>query len=241
MRLVQHSALLVLALAMSSSAMAQEAIHTIRGKAVFKGDPKKFEPKPIEAVEGTECQLGPKLLDESVIINETTPPTLRNVVIWIEEGPIDFRSPEPKAGAVITMTNCRFEPRVTALQARQQLTVRNDDPFKQGIRIESKTNKPRGFTMPKPGMQVNMSFDPDDPIPIHSPIYPWMTGWIVVIKHPYFLITGTDGAFEFHGFPPGKYLLKAWHEKFGQAEASIDVQPGAENAVEFVFEPKADD
>lgn len=230
--------MLLLAFASVRPAWAQDPVMNIRGKAVFKGDPKKFEAKPIEAVEGTECQLGPKLVDESVLINETTPPTLRNVVVWIEEGPIEFRTPKPRPGTVLVIENCRFEPHVTALQSGQQLTVRNDDPFKQGIRIESVTNKPRGFTMPKPKMQVNMSFEPEEPFKVISPIYPWMNGWIVVLKHPYFLVTGAEGEFEFHDFPPGKYLVKAWHETLGTAEASIDVQPGQQNAFELVFEPK---
>jgi hypothetical protein len=63
----------------------------------------------------------------------------------------------------------------------------------------------------------------------------------VVFKHPYFAITGADGAFEFTEFPPGRYELTAWHEEFGSQTKTVDIQPGQPNTVEFVFEPKKKD
>ena len=36
--------------------------------------------------------------------------------------------------------------------------------------------------------------------------------WVMVAGHPYYTVTGEDGAFELHEVPPGSYTMVVWHE-----------------------------
>jgi hypothetical protein len=44
-------------------------------------------------------------------------------------------------------------------------------------------------------------------------IHPTMSAVILVLKTPYFAVTGTSGAFEIPNVPPGEYYLRVFHER----------------------------
>ncbi|MCZ7646170.1 MAG: carboxypeptidase-like regulatory domain-containing protein [Planctomycetota bacterium] len=45
-----------------------------------------------------------------------------------------------------------------------------------------------------------------------------------VFTHPFFAVTGADGAFAFPmKLLPGKYKLKAWHEVYGAQDLEIEI------------------
>ena len=49
-------------------------------------------------------------------------------------------------------------------------------------------------------------------------VHAWMNAWVGVVNHPYFAVTGTDGAFSLPNLPPGTYTVEAWHEAGGTAD-----------------------
>src|SRR5205085_6700936 len=54
-------------------------------------------------------------------------------------------------------------------------------------------------------------------------VHPWMTGYVAVSQNPYFAVTGDDGRYLILNVPPGRYVLEAWHEKFGKKSTPIVV------------------
>ncbi|MFT5051348.1 MAG: hypothetical protein ACI8QZ_002759, partial [Chlamydiales bacterium] len=59
---------------------------------------------------------------------------------------------------------------------------------------------------------------------------------VCVQDHPFFAVSGTDGAFSIPNLPPGKYTLTAWHEKYGKKKSgSITVAPDGESSVSFQY------
>jgi len=67
-------------------------------------------------------------------------------------------------------------------------------------------------------------------------VHPWMGMHIAAFNHPFFTVTGDEGTFEIKGLPRGKYVVEAWHEKFGQMTATVDASPGG-TVQDFTFEP----
>jgi len=65
-----------------------------------------------------------------------------------------------------------------------------------------------------------------------------MGGYIHVLPHPFFGVTGEDGAFTIDKVPPGTHKLEAWHEKLGKQTQEVTVKDGEVKTVEFVFQPK---
>jgi hypothetical protein len=72
-------------------------------------------------------------------------------------------------------------------------------------------------------------------IPVKCNIHSWMHAWIGVLEHPYFAVTGADGAFEIKNVPSGEYTLEAWHEKLGAQEQIVRVTGSGRIAAAFTF------
>ena len=70
-------------------------------------------------------------------------------------------------------------------------------------------------------------------VDIQCDVHPWMSAYLYPVKNPYFAITEADGSFEITDVPPGKHLLRLWHETLGRSEKKVVVTEGAE--VEVVF------
>gem|GEM_PF-5209572 len=231
------AAMILAAATLFGSARAEDV--TIQGIAIFKGNAAKFDPKPIAAVRGTQCDNGQDILDRRVLVNKnTSPPTLANVVVWLADGPVETRSMVPPESLNIEMVGCRFEPRITTAFIRQRVLVTNRDDIPHTFQTMPVKNRAQGVTIPKKNMPISLTFfDPEQPFKIQSKQYPWMFGWIVVFDQPYYLITDERGTFQFKDFPAGKYTFKAWHEVFGTQTVKIQASHGKKNIVEFVFSP----
>ena len=65
----------------------------------------------------------------------------------------------------------------------------------------------------------------------------WMKGFVYVIEHPYFAVTGIDGSFSIVDVPPGKYTAAVWHEQLGERTAEVEVQDGGTSELTFTYKP----
>jgi hypothetical protein len=67
---------------------------------------------------------------------------------------------------------------------------------------------------------------------------PWTHAWLAVFDHPYYAVTDAKGVFTIDGVPPGKYTLKAWHDRAPVAAQSVDVGANGVVKVDLVLEGK---
>src|SRR5438876_1223097 len=53
----------------------------------------------------------------------------------------------------------------------------------------------------------------------------WMNAELMVVPHPYYVVTDESGRFELNNVPRGSYEIVAWHEGWGvvRQEAAFDV------------------
>ena len=68
-----------------------------------------------------------------------------------------------------------------------------------------------------------------------SNVHNWMRAWIGVVDHPYFGVTGTDGAFTLRNVPPGTYTVAVWQEKLGTEEQTVTVAPSGVAELNFTI------
>jgi hypothetical protein len=54
-------------------------------------------------------------------------------------------------------------------------------------------------------------------------LHPWTRGYILVLDHPYFAMTGKGGDFSIDGVPAGMYHLRAWHPILGLVDQTLTV------------------
>jgi hypothetical protein len=73
-------------------------------------------------------------------------------------------------------------------------------------------------------------------------MHPWMSGYIHVMEHPFFAVTGEDGTFTIKGLPPGEYELTVLHESSVMvptpATATVTVAAGEKKEANFTYQVK---
>ena len=77
---------------------------------------------------------------------------------------------------------------------------------------------------------------PEIMIPVECDVHDWMMGYIGVVDHPFFAVTGSDGSFEISGLPAGDYVIEAWHELFGTQTLSVSIPEDGTEQIEFTYE-----
>ena len=64
-----------------------------------------------------------------------------------------------------------------------------------------------------------------------------MFAYVCVADHPYFSVSGKDGAYRIANVLPGKYTIEAVHRKAGSVTQEIEVKDGNVN-LDFTIELK---
>ncbi len=191
---------------------------TITGEVKFTG--KLGVPASLK-VTSDNSYCGTQKPNEALIVSKNG--GVKNAVLMIEK--IEKGKKIPKKKATVDNRDCLFVPHVQAMTKRNYLVMINSDPilhnthgylngkrtvFNLAMPLQGQKIKKR---MRKPGI-INIACDAG---------HTWMSAYIVVVAHPYFAVSDENGAFEITDLPPGKYRLKAWHEKLGTQIVEVTV------------------
>ena len=117
--------------------------------------------------------------------------------------------------AELDQKNCEFLPHVLAIHQDQTLVIKSSDPVNHNVRYAAFANSPFNQIMaPKGEIEVKLVAE-RRPIVVACDIHSWMKAYIMVFDHPFFAVTGADGAFEIKGVPAGEQNLVLWQERVG--------------------------
>src|SRR5438132_6067777 len=88
-------------------------------------------------------------------------------------------------------------------------------------------------------MTSTKTFDkPEVMVALECNVHGWMHAWLGVLPHPFFGVSGADGAFTLKGLPPGTYTIEAWHEAYGTQTATVTVAGSETKTADFSFAGK---
>ena len=226
-----HGVVVLSALALPNSAWA--AGGTVSGKVVFEGTPPPV--KEIQFGAEKQCALGyqhPPTY-EDVVVNSNG--TLKWVLVHIVED-VPGGYPAPTEPFVFQQHGCIFVPHAGAVMVGQPVEVHNDDAVLHNVRAQSKLGQSFNIAQPVQGMKTTKKLlKPEIGILLKCDVHFWMTGYLHVLAHPFFAITGPDGAFTIKGLPPGTYTVEAWHGKLGTQTQSVTVAEGQAAPATFTF------
>lgn len=149
-----------------------------------------------------------------------------------------FPQADPENPVVLDQRGCRFHPHVVVVPQERPLKILNSDGILHNVHLFAKKNEPFNRSMPGRVKELNVTFDRSERIRVGCDVHKWMGSWIVVAKHPYYAVTGKDGAFRMENVPAGAYTVQVWHEKLGKQEQEVTVSPGADAEIEFVLKKK---
>jgi hypothetical protein len=209
-------------------------VGTIRGVVHFSGEAPARKQLDISGTAGCPEHPAP-VLEESAIVRDGK---LANVFVWIKDGLEGWDV--PPAGAEnrsMDQRGCLYAPHVLGMRAGEKLLVANsDENTTHNVNIRSRSNDAMNPLQPPKGAPIEWNPTKKElGVAFECNLHPWMKAWVCVVDHPWFAVSGEDGAFVLSGVPPGEYVLEAWHEKFGKKTAVVTVAPGgsAEAALTF--------
>lgn len=166
---------------------------------------------------------------------------LANVLVYVESAALDAYLFEPRPWLpALGSRRCRITPRVLAMQAGQTLYFQNNDRTAHNPVFLPKVNSlfNKGLM---PGQSFEILFNrPEPPFAVTCRQHPWERGYVAVMSHPFFAVTGRNGYFAIEGLPPGDYEVVVWHEKFAEARAKVSVGERETKVASFAFKYPAD-
>ncbi len=169
---------------------------------------------------------------------------LANAFVYIKDGlpPGDYAL--PTAPVLLDQRGCDYLPRVFGIRAGQQLVIKNSDKLLHNVRSHADgaglTQSANSFNvaMPNEGMTLTKTFpEAQVPVALNCDVHPWMRAYGGVVAHPFFAVTGDDGAFSLSGLPAGTYTLEAWHERLGRTSMTIKLGADESASAQLEFKP----
>lgn len=197
---------------------------TLRGKVIYQSDPKR------------PWRLG------RYYIRNSRSGELAEAVVAISRS--RMKAPEEThepVSVTVDQKNFQFVPETVAIRVGDRIRFLNSDDHVHNVR----TNHPRkAFNINMPaGVEHVETFDAASgirqPFQIECVFHSAMRSWVYVFDHPWFAVTGADGAFTLEHVPAGEYRLEVAHAAGGM-RASLAVTVEAGKTSELVVHLRSD-
>jgi plastocyanin len=212
------------------------ATSAIKGKVLFDGTPPQPKKLRIQGDEYCEQHAG-AVASESLLVGEGG--AIKNVFVYVKKGADQWAYEIPAEPVTVTQKGCVYTPHVAGILAGQKMKVTSDDDTTHNVHFVGQKNREWNLTQRKGQVEekdfkraeVGSSYLKCD---IHS----WMKCYVGIFYHPFFQVTGGDGAFSLGKLPPGTYEVEAWHEELGTQTQTVTLGEGEAKELTFSFKGK---
>jgi len=169
---------------------------------------------------------------------------LADVIVMLKSDSLKGKSTGATAPAVVLdQKGCEYVPQILAVQTGQKINVKNSDPVMHNVHTvpgagsaNKEDNKPQGAGAADLAFSVPTA---ENFFKFKCDVHPWMFAWVTAVDHPYFAVTGKDGAFTIKDVPPGKYKIVAMHRKASPTGVEQDIEVTADGGkADFAIELK---
>ena len=155
---------------------------------------------------------------------------LANVVLYLESS-TPLRGPaQPGLPPVMRQHGEQFEPHVLPVLIGTTVEFPNDDDVYHSVFSLSRV---RTFDLGRSprGSSKSVQFPMPGVVQLFCHIHADMSGYILVLDNPFFVVPDASGHFALEGVPPGVYRLVAWHERIRPIGTAISVESGRTTTV----------
>lgn len=212
-------------LPIASTAQAQKW-GNLSGQFVLKGD----VPAADEADNNKEPICSKKVPTDELVINKENS-GIANLFVFIPATKKPAVHPSLAASkeknVVLDQKDCRFFPHAQIMRTDQVLMVKSMDNCNHNTRPNPIKNNPENFTVPaneRNGLPWKVKVAETLPTMVKCDIHPWMSAYLLVIDHPYAVVTDKDGKFKIENLPAGELEFRYWHERVGYVEKSVKIK-----------------
>jgi plastocyanin len=156
---------------------------------------------------------------------------LSDVVVFVDGARV---KPRP-ATATMVMKGKSFSPHVVVVPVGGTVQFPNEDPIFHNAFSVSGENRfdMELYKRPKVG---SFTFQHPGIVKVYCNIHPQMSAVVVVRDNPLFTKAAADGTFTIENVPAGKYLVKAWHERGGDAGSEVTVTEAGTTQARFTLD-----
>lgn len=155
-------------------------------------------------------------------------------VVWIPEASAKGRSggapPAPRVPLAagpprVASKNKRFDPRITAVPAGTTVEFPNLDRIFHNV-FSLSPGATFDLGLYRNGASRAMTFDTPGLVRVYCNIHPQMAAYLLVIDGTTWAQTGPDGSAVLARVPAGRVAVRAWDEKGGDYQGTVDVFAG---------------
>lgn len=206
----------------------------LSGSVHFKGAPPSPQKVDMNADPACASAHTEPVYTEEVVVNSNN--TLKNVFVYVKEGLEGKTFETPQTPIVFDQKGCKYEPHVFGIQVNQPLEIRNSDATLHNVHGMPKETKEFNLGMPIQGMKLTRKFDkPEMMVKFKCDVHPWMSAYAGVLAHPYYSATGIEGKYEIKDLPAGRYVIEAWHEKYGAQTQEVVLSESGDQSLDFTY------
>jgi len=205
---------------------------SVMGHVTLLGKPPAND--PIKTKSDPNCKVA--ISTQSYMVG--TDGSLANVFVYVKDGLGNRVFPVPAETVVLGQKNCQYEPHVLGIQVGQTLDIISSDPTLHNVHggTRDTSNQEFNYGQPTPGVKNQHTFSTKEVLyPFSCDVHKWMGAFIGIVDHPFFAVTGADGAFSLKGLPPGTYTVEAVHEKLGRQTQTVTIGEKETKDVAFTF------
>jgi plastocyanin len=197
---------------------------TISGKILYGGKPIRPKGFPVTqdvSVCGKSKEVYPVIVEGGGVAE---------AVMWLDD--INTGKAFHFSTPLMDQKTCEFAPHVLVMQPGT-LKVTSSDPASHNIHIFPTANREVNQVMPPQGSALEITLSRPDQVKVVCEIHKWMSAYVIVAKNPYYVLSGSGGAYELGDVPPGKYHAKVWQESLGTQTQEVTVETGKTATLNF--------
>ena len=183
------------------------AASTITGTVIFDGKAPAL--KPLDMAAEAVCHKkhgGKPAPNEALVLGSGN--TMGNIMVWVSKGlPAGKTWPAPKTPVVLDQDGCVYKPHVMGIMVGQPYRILNSDGILHNIHTLPKINPAFNRGQPATVKEMTTSFPkPEAMLQVKCDVHPWMSAYIGVFTHPFYL--GDEHGREVHDLGPRRGDLR---------------------------------
>ncbi len=164
---------------------------------------------------------------------------MHDFVVFIEGKAGTNVAPQADVATVTTsrvaQKSAQFAPHILPVMAGTTVEwPNNDDIFHNVFSISDAKNFDLDLYKGNPP-DKRVTFDKTGKVDVYCSIHANMSCVVLVLENPYFASVDKDGRYTIKNVPPGKYMLKAWHERLPADEREITVPEAGTVTADFTL------
>jgi hypothetical protein len=134
-----------------------------------------------------------------------------NTVVFLKDISKGKAMDLPEEHQFLNQKTCRYEPHVLLVPAEGTLRIKSSDPVLHTVHMTGASD----YNLPFPfaNQTVSRTMKRSGVVDLRCNAgHVWMNAEMLVVNHPYYVVTDADGSFKITNVPAGEYEIEAWHE-----------------------------